>query len=181
LERNESIYIGNDNFGAITIAPDGFRIEFDVLQWLDVNVFMRKHIAAYEVEGEQVWRVPPFAAEPEGFLDEWLHMPWEEANKWIEPSEVADLSEWHQRLRAERLSKGPYSTGFVQHPPACEVEGGIWEVGVELSPRKEGNSLPAWMPEEIYFIIALKNGAYFVKSVSATSTEPKCNPPGKNP
>jgi hypothetical protein len=176
FERHEPIYIGNGNFGAIQIVPDGFRIEFEVVQRLDINVFKRKHIAAYRVEGGRVWRVPPFAESPDGFLDEWIDMSWEDAQKWIEPSEVDDLSLWHERLRTN-----PYGTEFVYEPPACEVEKGLWEVGIEFTPDPRGGSLLFGMPEKIYFTVALKDGAYSLRNVSSTSTASKCNSAGTSP
>jgi len=175
LERTESIYLGNEDHGNITSLPNGFRIEFDAGQQLDVGVLIRKHVVTYQVEGDRVWRVPPLALEPEGFLDEWFRLEWKEASKWIEPSASADLRRWHQRFRLDPLTGDiRFLTNFVFDPPACRVKKQEWQVGIEFSPYKEGGSLPIGMPKAAYFTIILKDGAYFLKSVSASSL-PKCN------
>ena len=193
LQQEDTVFIGNEKDGSITLLPAGFKIvldggqsadrgiftnendgagfkiEFDGGQSLDTDVLIRKHIAVYQVKGDKVLRVPPFAFEPEGFLDEWFSLPWEEASKWIEPSaSLDDVHEWHRRLHAER--SGPDSrffTSFVYDPPACQETKGQWQIGIEFSPDTEGGSLPDGMPKEAYFTVVLKDGAYFLKSISA--------------
>lgn len=175
FEREEGIFLGNDTRGAITVQRDAFRIEFEAAQWLYPGS-IRTHIAAYRVEGNQVWRIPPMAAEPEGFLDEWFDMPWEEAVKWIDSPDLTSLGEWHQRLGTSRLSHdSQFLTSFAFSPPACEVREGLWEVGIEFDPLAEGETLPAGMPGEIYFHVALKDGAFILKSVSSIPGAPRCS------
>jgi hypothetical protein len=183
LENKEPIYIGNGHYGAITIVPDGLRIEFDVPQMLDIiNVHNRKHIVAYRVQGDRVQRVPRFAPEPGGFLDEWFDLPWEEAKKWIEPLAVIDLNEWHERVRAMRSPNGgPCGTEFVYDPPACEVGKDLWEIGVDFDPYGEGRPLSNGIPGKIYFTISLRDSVYFLESVSPMPTAPKCSPPETAP
>ena len=177
LQRKESIFLGNENSGVITIQPENFRIEFDAQQGLDAGVLLRKHIVAYQVTGDRVSREPPLAAEPEGFLDEWIDLPWEEAARWSEPSAPPELREWQEWLHAERAAKdSPFSHNFAFGPPACEVEQGRWQIGIEFSPFAEDASLPPEMPGAIYFTVALKDDAYVLENVSASSV-PQCTPP----
>jgi len=178
FKRTETVFLGDEDEGVITILPTGFRIEFDAEQALDMGgVMVRKHIAAYRVEGDQVLRGPPFAAGPEGFLDEWFSMPWEEALKWIEPSELINLRGWHQRLGSERLAKDHhFSASFIFDPPACEVEDGVWQIGIEFMPDSEQEVSPIGTPEDLYFTVVQKDGAFFLKNVSPTLSAPKCNP-----
>jgi hypothetical protein len=175
LQQEDTIFLGNED-GIITLLPDGFNIEFEGNQSLDTGVLIRRHVLTYKVKGDQVLRVPPFATEPEGFLDEWFDLPWEEASKWIEPSaSPVDFNEWHQRFHAERSGEEiRFSTNFVFDPPACQVTEGQWQVGIEFSPETKVGSLPDGMPSEAYFTIILKDGAYFLKSISASSL-PKCD------
>jgi hypothetical protein len=177
LQRKESIFLGDEDDRVITIQPENFRIEFEAQQRIDAAVLVRKHIVAYAVTGDQVSRVPPLAAEPEGFLDEWIDLPWEEAARWSDLSAPPELREWQEWLHAERAAKdSPFFHSFAFSPPACEVEQGRWQVGIDFRPDPEGAALPAGMPGEIYFMVALKEGAYVLESVSASSV-PQCTPP----
>lgn len=175
LEQKETIFLGDENKGAITMGQDGFRIEFDAAQNLDVaGVIVRKHIMAYRVEGDRVTRVPPFAAEPEGFLDELFNMPWEEAAKWVEPSALTAFRDWHRRIHSKRSVEDiHFFSSFIFEPPSCKVDEGIRQIGVEFAPAKEGGTLPDGMPEKIFFTVAVKNGDFFLKSVSTTPL-PEC-------
>ncbi len=164
LQKSETVYLGNDNLGDITILSDGFKIGFDSYQGLDAGVLIRKHIAAYRIDGDNVRRVPPLAKEPEGFLDEWFGLPWTEAVQWIEPSALPELRKWHQRFKAERHIH--FFKDFIFSPPARKIGKGQWQIGIELSPDPEGSKLPFGMPESVYFTVVLKKGAYFLKSVS---------------
>lgn len=172
LQQAETVYLGSENHGTITVQPDGFRIEFDAGQQLDAGILIRRHIVAYRVAGDRVARIAPIAAEPGGFLDEWVSMPWEEAERWIEPSEFAILSEWHERLRAARLKNDiHFFTRFLFDPPAFKMKKGLWQVGIRFSPYPEGGALPAGMPEEVYFTVGLTDGAYLLRSVSPLKRE----------
>jgi hypothetical protein len=80
---------------------------FETRQNLDVDALIRDRTAKYEVKGDHVRRLPPFASKPEGFLDEWLSMPWEEASQWIEPPASAELQKWHEWFRPGRFKQRP--------------------------------------------------------------------------
>ena len=56
------------------------------------------------------------------------------------------------------------------------MEQGHWQVGIEFRPSAEDASLPPEMPGAIYFTVVLKDGAYVLESVSASSV-PQCIPP----
>lgn len=167
LQKSETVYLGNDNSGDITILPNGFKIRFDAYQGLDVGVLVRRHIAAYRIDGNNVRRVPPLAEEPEGFLDEWFDLPWAEAVQWIEASELSDLQKWHERFKTERSSADiHFFRNFIFSPPARKISRGQWQIGIELRPDPEGSRLPFGMPDAVYFTVILKKGGYFLKSVS---------------
>lgn len=167
LKRAETVYLGNERDGLIAIRPDGFSIEFDAGQRLDTGVIIRRHVVAYQVKDDQVRRVPPFAFEPEGFLDEWVDLPWKEASQWIDASASAELRKWHERLQTERSdTQVRVFPNFVFDPPACKVTRGQWQVGVELIPGIDKGSLPKGTPKEAYFTIIQKDAGYFLKDVS---------------
>jgi hypothetical protein len=174
LKQSDSIYLGNLSEGSISILPTGFAIEFDGGQRLDTGVLIRRHVVSYQVSGDRVQRVPPFAREPESFLDEWFDLPWEEASKWTHSRTLVPLRKWHERLFAERSGKGTLFTGFVFNPPACQIKNGQWQIGIEFSPYKEHGKLPPGIPKAIYFTVISKGNTYFLKSVSRSGLR-KCS------
>ena len=127
-----------------------------------MDVLVRDHIVRYEVEGDKVTRVPPFAFEPEGFLDEWIDMPWEEASLWVDPSASEELHAWHEKLRRQRKQMN-FFTNFVFNPPACKVARGQWQVGIEFRPEQEGSPLPKGIPKEAYSTVIEKAGNYYLR------------------
>jgi hypothetical protein len=175
LDREESIYLGNENDGVTSVEPNAFRVDFESTQWLDMGELTRNHTAAYRVEGDRVTRIPPLASAPEGFLDEWIDLPWEEARKWVAPPDPDRLREWHETLRTDRGREDrEFYTSFLFEPPSCEVRGGLWEIGIEFGPFNEGKPLPSGVPKEAYFTVVEKDEAYYLQGVSEKSADPKC-------
>ena len=165
LDRRESVY-GPDDC-PVTMMPKGFEIRFYTSQDLDVDTLIRDHTERYEVKGDKVRRVPPFSSPPDGFLDEWLSMPWDEASRWIAPSASAELHKWHEWFRPGRFEeRRHFSTRFVFAPGSCKVGREKWLVGVEFAALGDKDYLPKGMPKEAYFTIIKKGGNYFLTGVS---------------
>jgi len=168
LDRTETIYLGSFSEGTIDIQPTDFTIRFEGGQTLDSGVLVRTHVVSYQVQGNEVRRVPPFAKEPAGFVDEWFHLPWEEASKWVAPSMSSTLHALHERWRTEST----FSTEFTYYPSACRIKSGQWQVGIEFEPD-EGKRLPAGIPKKIFLNIVEKKSGYFFNGISRSS-HPRC-------
>lgn len=171
LNRDEFIFIAG---GGETIEPlpKGFEIRFDARQGIDAGVLIRRHVVRYQIEGDEVTRVPPFAFEPEGFLDEWIGMPWGEASLWVAPSASHELRPLHEKLRRQRKQVN-FFTHFVFEPPACKVAKGEWQIGIGFDPGEEGGLLPKGIPKEAYFSVVEKAGSFSLKGVSTRGAR-KC-------
>lgn len=174
LKQSHTIFLGNFSIGVIDIKPTGFTIQFEGRQRLSTSILTRRHVVSYQVQGEQVRRVPPFADGPEGFLDEWFDLPWEEASKWIDSSAAASLRALHARFRLDRTEgDSAFDTEFAFDPPTCRIGPGQWQVGIDFTPSEEGGLLPKGMSRKMYFTIIQKNENYILKGVSRSSL-PKC-------
>jgi hypothetical protein len=167
MKQSDTIFLGNYRDGEISILPNGFTIQFDGGQMLDSGVLVRNHVVSYQVHEDEVQRVPPFADKPEGFLDEWFGLPWEQAAKWVHSSSALDLlREWHERLFVGRHGKdAAFFTEFVFDPPACQIKNGQWQIGLEFNPYKENGQLPTGMLRKVFFTVVSKSNAYFLKDV----------------
>lgn len=180
LQGSQTIYLGNEGSGTIRMQPEGFRVDFEGGQLLDPGILIRKHVVAYRVTKNRVERVPPFAREPEGFLDEWLDLPWNEAIRWVNPAATDRLQAWHKRLRpAQSAACLQFFTNFVFDPPACKTAPSRWSVGIEFNPPTEGESLPSGIPTHLYVTVSIRHGAYFL--VDASNSAPaKCTQKASN-
>jgi hypothetical protein len=119
-------------------------------------------VATYDVIGDAVMRVAPFAWEPEDFLDEWLDLPWEDVANWSLPH----LKPWHERLRSSRMGKErlfisefslpvqPYGTNHTQ-----------WLIGLVFYPSHTATSLPSWLPDELFVIVGSRDDTYVVERI----------------
>jgi hypothetical protein len=174
LAKRETIWLGNDDYGVISIEPERFQIAFDAYQELDAGVLIRKHILTYAVRGGQVSRLAPLAIEPAGFLDEWFQLPWSKARQWLDLTHESILRQWHGRLNAQYSAEvNTVSTSFVFDPPACQTAPERWQVGIDFSPGYGATTLPAGFPSEIYFTIDQKDESYRLVNVAA-SAESSC-------
>jgi len=173
LNRRETIYLGNLSEGTIDIQPTGFTIEFEGEQTLDSGKLTRKHVVSYQVQGNEIRRVPPFAREPAGFVDEWFKLPWKEASKLVAPPISSTLRELHAKVCADgQRTEGTFSTEFTYYPSACRIKSGQWQVGIEFDPHK-GKKLPAGIPKKIFLNIVEKKNGYFLNGISRSS-HPRC-------
>ena len=102
FQEEETTYI---QFGyELSVAADRFRVSFSGYQHLDAGILIRRFSRAYRITGTQVERIGPLAEEENGFIDEWISLPWEIAGRWVVPSKRGSLRAWHGRLQ-EMLQK----------------------------------------------------------------------------
>jgi hypothetical protein len=129
LAADRTIYLGNDPLFQLEGEPDrrdvgqasslphllarclgptlrpqsnGFSLKFRGEYSLDGGILTRDHILSYRVDGNQVARVDPPALTAEDFLDEWVSMPWHDAARWSDPSNLSDLRAWHSFLHEKK-------------------------------------------------------------------------------
>lgn len=93
-----SIWWGNDNVGTATANATDFEIRFHAAS-IDPGVHNRLFIFHFTVTGDGVTRVPPVAANPRDFVDEWIMSSWNEASNWSLASERETLQNTHDQLR----------------------------------------------------------------------------------
>lgn len=167
LNQEDGIFLGDEPYGSISILPTGFTIEFEDSDWL--GRFTRNHVKSYQLVGDKIQKIQPFAREPENFLDEWFNLSWDEASKWVQGSALKSLRSLHTIIRNDRSGADRrISESSVFTPPACEVKPDQWQVGIKFSPYDESKLLPAGVPKELYFTIIRKDDDFFVKEVSKT-------------
>lgn len=144
----------------LTVKKDGFGLSYTSWQGLDGDVLTRVTLWNYAFDGASLRRVGPLANFPEDFVDEWIHMPEKDAERFASPG----LGAWKARLKA---SHGYEGFKFVQ---ACPGKEGKWEVGISTD---KGD-----LPESIYFEVHKKNGDFFMNEIR---TERIKGCPGETP
>jgi hypothetical protein len=96
LDQNDTIYLGMDEGPNLALEKDRFR-----LSWfggsIAPDVLIRVHVAEFEIGGYSAVRIPPYAVSAQDFIDEWLTLPWEEAEHWTR-GKLGEVKYWHDRL-----------------------------------------------------------------------------------
>jgi len=98
LSRSDSIWWGGDDEGVLAVTPTTVDLRFHA-ESIDSDVHNRLWIRRFVVDGNAVRRIPPLAASPRDFADEWIVSPWIEAAQWTSPAARARLAGAHERLR----------------------------------------------------------------------------------
>jgi len=94
----------------------------------------------FELKGDSLLRIDPLAEKPEGFIEEWLRMPWEESRRWV-AQPAGDLAAWHARFRSEDWRTDSVETRQCRGDPA------LWQVSMPM--RSPGTKL-----ETVHFLVA---------------------------
>jgi hypothetical protein len=144
LTGRESVFLGDETAFALSGGPYGFSLKFRGEHSLDSGIMIRDHIMKYQTEGNQLTRISPVATSVEDFLDEWINMPWQDAVRWSDQSNSADLARWHAFLHDKKC----WSTDGLSFVQPCEVTGsgrakadcGEWRIGLELSSKDAGSA-----------------------------------------
>jgi len=173
LAEQQTIFLGNDEDFKLRVNRKGFQISQVSEQLLDFGILTRVHVQKYEVTGNQVSRVPPFAMIPQDFLDEWVQLPWDEASRWTSSKNQADLQEWHSLLKyQDREFETEFD--FVQQCPSADNLA-RWQIGLFLEPKGAADT-PSESPDELFFTIIRRDGAFYVAEVD---TERSSGCPGE--
>ena len=112
-------------------------------------------IARYQVGDHQVQRIAPLALRPEDFLDQWVQMPWDEAQRWAK----AGLQDWHSQLS----SLAPESTEIESVQDCSGTGEGNQNWMIKLSVDQRQNSFIS--DEDLYIEIEKRNGAFYLDNV----------------
>jgi len=168
----DGIYLGTalEGFRLYSTAST-FTLRFDGAQDLDPGLLVRPHVLKFSVVGNSTVRVAPVAFSPQDFADEWLHMPWEEAARWSEPSRLSELKRWHEALNAP--GKGFYADEILFVQP-CGRRAREWQIGV----ASFADDAAARVPAKLYFTVAREGGALIMRGVG-DARPPGC--PGESP
>src|SRR5262249_3961520 len=120
LNTEHGVLLGDEPPFRLRVTDHGFALTFRHEQSLDYGIMERSYILQYSVRGDEVTRITPFALQPEDFLDEWVHMPWAEASRWVAPSRRDELQSWHEKFSGK--SSGTNETyGDTEHSRITEL------------------------------------------------------------
>jgi hypothetical protein len=162
-------------FYKLDVGDAGFQVTYISYMNLDLTMLLRIHIDHYRIIGSRATRIAPLAEKPEGFLDEWIDLPWQEAVRWSDPSNAAALEKWHARLARsydlQSLDKHDYGSQFEFSQP-CDKPPTRWQIGVSIDSLTRVDRLP----EELYFTVTRQGEALFLQRID-TVRPPGC--PGK--
>ena len=134
---------------------DTFSLTWGINRRLDGELGI--YVSRWTVTGGKATRVHPLALDPEGFLDHWIQLPWEEARVWARGEMVA----WHTRLR--QIPLGAAEITFVQPCPAADDSSERWEIGMEVDQRAGPNK----ELENLYVRVSRKTGIFYAEAVSS--------------
>jgi hypothetical protein len=182
-DHPKNIFTGSEfyyrcDFHHLELKPNGFMVDFDARQGLDLGhddeaksdaemgggIFNRPVVRNYRVEKDKVTLVPPIALYPEDFVDEWLGQPWEFSKNLCLPQNAEKLGKWHQKL-GEKDAWSP-SILFVQPGKGKEKR---WEIGI----KTRGKNIPA----VLYFEV-VRNGDFVLSDIQETR---RADCPGQTP
>jgi hypothetical protein len=105
---------------SFVLDPDGFRLETLTYGIEDVGC-CEIYPFRYRVKNGAVERVAPVAFSPRQFLGVWGEMPWEEASRWSDPENLAELRGAHDVV-------GQHGIFSIQPEEFCDA--GTWQVRV---------------------------------------------------
>jgi hypothetical protein len=159
FEESAGIYL--ENGFKLSAAADRFRLDFEGSQRLDLGLLIRGYVRAFRVTGTAVERIGPLAADPRGFIHEWLTQPWEVAERWVSaanPSRRSTLKAWHGRLR-ERL--GDLYTEFGEMK---ECGRSCSQIRLDIAPDPQAPTLP----RELYFVVRSRGGDFRMETIDVS-------------
>lgn len=164
--KENYIRIMDDDTPALRIktTSQGFEVRAEVGS-LDSDVMTRKGIFRYRIDGERPERVQPAAMNGRDFVDEWLQVDDETANRWSTPDPSGELAEQH------RLLKNRYGAyGAVRR---CKGQPERYQVEMTFSARDASKSRPAAPEQAAFFLIQPMVDGFMMESVSAQAS-PDC-------
>ena len=96
LDASDSIWWGNEDFGRLSVAAQDFTLRFHA-ESIDGGVHNREWLRRFAILGDTARRIPPLAASPRDFADEWIVSDWSVIAPWTAKAQLRAL---HDRLKA---------------------------------------------------------------------------------
>jgi hypothetical protein len=145
----DSIWWGGEDFGQLTVGRNEFELRFHA-ESIDTGVHNRVWIRHFEIVGDSIERIPPFALSARDFADEWIVSPWQEAAQWSAADARTALEPRHER---------PHEIHYFSYDAVrrCSDRPDHYQVGL----LDEGDQAP-------YYLHIVGENAYKVTAVSAS-------------
>lgn len=156
----DSIWWGNEDFGTVQANQEDFEVRFHAWS-IDAGVLNREYIRRYSIRGDSLSRIAPIAVSPRDFVDEWISLPWPEAEQWTARESAARLQLFHQNLHEIASNSG------FQFESAHLCSGARKLYQIEISPDDK---------DSFYFLVS-NDGPLTMK---AASTTPRSGCSGKD-
>jgi len=132
-----SIYDGWDNLD-VDVKPDGYSLHFNAASF-DTDMLVRPYRITMHVDGDRLTRIDPVADSPRDFVEEWLAMTDDDAQRWSDAAAPRPLNE--NTLRS--------------FGPIRQCADGLWQVRVDDQPDFESDEFTS-----IYFIVSAKEKVF---------------------
>lgn len=123
----------------------------------------RQHVFAFHTSADGARRIPPLAASPAGFPDEWLHLPWSKARRLTAPGTLVKLRAWRSTLKLFSPKEKQFgSVGSPWTPSVTREAPDRWSVHLEciLSACKKRH-----LPAALDVIVTRSDGRFRVDDV----------------
>jgi hypothetical protein len=96
--------------------------DFRVLLGRDsVTMDFPGHVLKYAISDSTALQIEPIALTAEGFVEEWIALPWWSASDWSNPKNGTSLGDWHAQLH-EKDGGQPFSVTCHFARPAHPIE-----------------------------------------------------------
>jgi hypothetical protein len=135
------LFLGGDQRFALSTKSNAFTVSY-VGSFGDPALLTRVHIDRYEYVDGDFKRAAPVASDALDFVDEWIALPWADAQRWTAFA-ATDAVKWHKSLNhSENKNPLEWSVAFFQ---PC-LGGKKWQIGLDT----DGDENPA---KHLYFTI----------------------------
>lgn len=167
FEERSSTPLNEDEVADLETTAGGFSVRFPSWKVLDTSP-ARRHIRSYRRRGNRFERVPPFADRASDVPDEWVQLPWEQAQQLGVPGTEVALKSWHARIKTEvNRTDAADILVFDEGSPETEVDH-PW-VAYKCVRWVDSKQVPACqnLPNHIYFHMARDGEGYRLASVTS--------------
>ena len=131
IDRQDTLFIGNESLGSARLRNEDLLIEFDGSS-IDADRLVRDHVRHYLIKpADKLERIAPVALNPDDFVDEWINSDWAEAAHWIAPGASTSLEKFH-RIAPGRLGQ------FDGTAKRCRADPTLWQVNFSIEEAKAG-------------------------------------------
>jgi len=151
-------------------VPEGFQLRLQAAM-LDSNFMTRIGIYRYKLEGDKLKRVQPVANNGRDFVDEWLQVPWSDAQRWSATSDLTELEQIHQQIQSERSGDGE-NWPMIEYGAVRGCSDSPTHFQVEMTEDRSMNKPPR-PNSTVYFQIEEGKNSFTMLSASMAK-DPRC-------